>query len=1786
MSGKKSLIEAYMKQLDKKVTAKQAGQNRIEGAAIQGVRMADIPVFKPTVTIRVPERVSDGKPLDLTAGKEESAAKLPVLEKEPSGTLPAAGKIADYRDPAGMIAEAFALQEENAKAQKPLTKKEQQQAEQRKRSREKAEKAEQRQAQKSVVEQAKAQRDAERTRLGLEYATAKDPVAALPAYKAGLKAANEAYYAAVNAAAEPERFDLFVQAEGTAEAAVYDAKVVKQGEKSKNNPLNQDPKQWMKGGGMGQAEAAIEKKQTLDALDENQRTYINYLYGKYDKATADKLTETLLQNIRNAAILADNSAGAQTQNAFTAVGGNIFAAPVYAGEMVGQAAKNLATGANLPVAGYTQGSRMMSEQAARTQALLDDIENPAGEFLAQTGIGVGQNVLNTVLFGKFAPAMMGLQAAGSAGYEAAQNGATGWQQLGKGVQSAATEFLTEKISWGKLDEVLNNPGAKPVKDAVAQIGAQMAVEAGEEAAGEAVGLLYDWIAMGDSGDLKKTMDAYKAEHGEEGAGAELALQILLRLGMAATSGALSGLALGGGAQMLNLLTETGRNAADLSPAMEDDGVSVDPSKLAVEEAFDPEAISYAEETKTPENGQNEAAATEEPTSRVEELEQKRESVLDEAAQLEAKESKTDEEAAKLENLYEEAGLLQEEIEDVQAVEAHPNAIYNERDGDNGWGDAFDTSLEAVRAAMREVDGKLWNLIATEEVGVKNLGRFWDTPVTDAMVAVASNVEQGWLTPYQAAKVLSDTYRKQGESGLGKLYSGGQITAAAVEQAKGYTKPVVSASAAANADKQSIGAKKAAFQYEEAPSKQKSTESALEPLTDFEMGELDTAFPAQETKHQKVSVKQNEELARQRIEADFEGEKSDLTKKESWNAEDIATAQAVLMKLREDWRNEKEASKRTAAREAFNNWYDVVAEHKSVVAQAMRQMQEYVAKMAADDPKTALEVIQHELDKVNARGKSEFGDKWRDIKLTDEEKYRIDSLAPGDTKAYLEIVDDIGKRIQEEYPAKLREKIRELSRINMLLNVRTLLKNPLANLFLQGVSRTSAKVSALAQNAIHAFDKDYEPTQAFVISKKSKDLAKAVWDEIGETVVEKGQKYDPNATPKEDGLLLKRVPKKEVFKKTVIDRKLPFLGKAAEGAAGFLNKLSKRMTGAELFVEMTDEKSMLENTRQLTYGLLELGDRGFMRSSFIYRLSSYCEAMGIDSVEDIPEDAYRLAIESAFMDTFKDDNWATELTQGLKKALDKAAGAGEILMPFTKTPANVTKRSIEYSPAGLVASTIKAIAKGRTAAKGGDINNGRELSRTIDMMAKGLTGSALMVVGMVMYNAGRITGGTPEDKDEAAFLEQAGWKPFSFVTKGGKYISFDWAQPAAMTLILGASAADNWGRGGGKGLLEHANDFAIVFFDTIFEQSTLQELEKLFGGYGSTGENVVDVVLNYPTRFISSGLYAAAKVVDPVKRETYEKSSGAATLLNKMQSEIPGLSKKLPEKYDIWGNVVKRDETYGEAFINAYFNPGTVTQYKETPANDEILRLYEATLDSSVFPMATDRKVEMDVDGKRVEVQCDNEQFSNLCKNTGKARASLMNAALDSAWYKGLTNDEKVKFLYKMWSLAKVAGKVKTFPDGEIPGAQDNEVYDVYARDGAASVLRYYQIKDEANTDGNTNLSQKETLLYLKGQNWDSAEKGKWLGTLVTGKDSDTQKVKAKYGDSAMGSWYDYYSVLYADAERHREENGLKTVNVGATDQIDMAKALLANLEASEEQKAYYWEITGDSKTWKEENPYK
>lgn len=384
-----------------------------------------------------------------------------------------------------------------------------------------------------------------------------------------------------NKKAAPERYDPFVQNAGQAKAEWYDPEVVAKGAASAYNPLNEnytepqtvtyaaDPYNPLAvRRAANEAAEKMDKEKAIATLTDDQKQYINYLYGKYDRKLADDLADTFLQGISLALNAKDDSIGQTLRNIDDTFVGSIENAPVYVAEMLGQSAKNIAQGSNLAVADYTEGSRRMQKQTAATQDLVDNAKTPVGQMLAGTGISVGQNVLNTVLFGKLAPAVMAMQAAASGGYEAAQNGATGWQQLGKGAQSAITELITEKISFGKLEDILNGVTPKTAKGIIAKIGAQMATEAGEEAAGEAISMLYDWIAMGDKGDLAQVMKEYREENGDDGAGGYLALQILQRLVEAAMGGAISGGILGGSATVMNAVqnrnaAETPEQAADL-----------------------------------------------------------------------------------------------------------------------------------------------------------------------------------------------------------------------------------------------------------------------------------------------------------------------------------------------------------------------------------------------------------------------------------------------------------------------------------------------------------------------------------------------------------------------------------------------------------------------------------------------------------------------------------------------------------------------------------------------------------------------------------------------------------------------------------------------------------------------------------------------------------------------------------------------------------------------------------------------------------------------------------------------------------------------------------------------------------------------------------------------------------------------------------------------------------------------------------------------------------------------
>lgn len=713
----------------------------------------------------------------------------------------------------------------------------------------------------------------------------------------------------------------------------------------------------------------------------------------------------------------------------------------------------------------------------------------------------------------------------------------------------------------------------------------------------------------------------------------------------------------------------------------------------------------------------------------------------------------------------------------------------------------------------------------------------------------------------------------------------------------------------------------------------------------------------------------------------------------------------------------------------------------------------------EDPMTALSYLQKQIDKMNAEGAKKFGKKWKDFTLTDNEIKAFVNVAKGDEEALKSLYEGVGRRIAKEYPATMKEKVVELSHIAMLLNPRTQVRNVLSNIAMMPATAISDKISAVGQKLYSKANPNFKPELALTASKESKDLAAQVYDRIKGSIDNTASKWENSA--------MQGIREKEMFKglngRTAGD--IPALEDVGSRIKGGLNTISQKLTGDSVFDALSSEKSVTENVRQLTYGLLELGDKGFVAQRFKSYLSKAIEASGAKTLDAVPASAIDRAVQEAMKATFKDDNALTRLVSSIKR---NTGFVGETLLPFTKTPANVTMRALDYSPAG-IASAVK-MAK-----------NGAEASAVIDQVAKATTGTLAILLGIGLYNMGIITGPEDEDPDKAAFQKQQGWLPYA-VKFGDNYYTYDWAQPGSMGLVLGSTIMSQLDKDGSieaKDLASIIKNSVSAFGDTLLQQSTLQNLLDVFSGYGSPTENMTNEVLETPQRLIPSLVGATARVADTTQRSTYSKGDFLKTQIDTLKSKIPGLSQTLPATYDTWGNKVQRSGNSLEAAFAQYLNPGQLGYSGgQTPIDEEIMRLYDATNNSGVFPHKADRTVT--IAGE--EIDLDNQQYSEFQRLLGQASYEAANAFLEMPGYDSLADEQKADALQNAYAAAKDIALSEMFDDYSVPKTRGKyaDMYEEFGTDGLALWAYYKQIENWDGEGGVRNEDRKNAIDSLPG----------------------------------------------------------------------------------------------------------
>lgn len=759
-------------------------------------------------------------------------------------------------------------------------------------------------------------------------------------------------------------------------------------------------------------------------------------------------------------------------------------------------------------------------------------------------------------------------------------------------------------------------------------------------------------------------------------------------------------------------------------------------------------------------------------------------------------------------------------------------------------------------------------------------------------------------------------------------------------------------------------------------------------------------------------------------------------------------------------------------------------------------------MLNNDPQAAMRYLVREIDSMNEAGQKKFKDKWQNFEMTDSEVKQFADIDPGDTEAIKAAYENVYDRLRKEYPVTMTEKLLEYRRLSMLLNSRTNVRNFLSNAFVVPVRWTADRVTALGEGAYKLVHPDYQSTQSLnpIRSKESRKLASEAFEMVKSELLGDNKYNDAQGAVRD----------KQVFKGN--DASWQMMDNVFNGALSLANKVlntnfdteSRKVSGLDVKINQKMGKdinpSLLETARNLTYYLLEQGDNVFVKHNFESRMASYLDAQGITDLESIPADAYTLATQEALKATFKDE---TRLASGLSGVRKKMGVFGDIVFPFTTTPANVAMRGFDYSPLGLFHGGAKLFQANRA-----KVQNKVDISNALTLLGQGATGTAAIFAGYALAKSGIIQGALSDDKDEAQWEKSHGKLPFSFKI-GDNYYTFDWGQPAAIPLILGATIQKSIEDS--DSMLDTILQGAIATTNAWAELSPLQTFMDIFGGNGSFAENLVDTALEAPLSLLPAQIGAAARTADTTQRVTYDNSSRLNNVINQAKSKIPGMSQTLPVAYDTWGNPIKRQDSTGEAALANLLNPGQIGNIRETPIDGEISRLYSATGEESVFP----QKAAWKYDRGDENIKLNSEQNSEYQRIMGYNSYNIASAFINSDAYNTLDDTQRAEIFPIIYNFSKALADNELFGYDIASSKTYKKMYEIYQDKGAAGVATFLGIKQ--NTESNKDEDRVAAVADLP---MNDEDKGYYLHQLVG---DFTKESQTAYDYNGYDGLYWYYA---------------------------------------------------------------
>lgn len=450
-----------------------------------------------------------------------------------------------------------------------------------------------------------------------------------------------------------------------------------------------------------------------------------------------------------------------------------------------------------------------------------------------------------------------------------------------------------------------------------------------------------------------------------------------------------------------------------------------------------------------------------------------------------------------------------------------------------------------------------------------------------------------------------------------------------------------------------------------------------------------------------------------------------------------------------------------------------------------------------------------------------------------------------------------------------------------------------------------------------------------------------------------------------------------------------------------------------------KNKVLENARKLNFDLLEKEDIIFLKAHYRHALGSFLQARKVD-IDNISTaqlvKAREYAINEALKATYRDTSKVANMMSQLSKTNRGANIILEGVLPFKKTPINIMKRGLEYSPIGLV----KTLSKGLYDLKSEKIT----VSQFIDGLAAGTVGTGVFLIGALLSSLGVAKGGF--DDDEEWFRKLNGEQEYS-IEIGGKSYTIDWAAPASIPFFMGVAISE-YNADEDADILSMLYDFGMAGFEPIMSLSMLSGIEDVISSvsYAEDGQKLTTLVGSSVKSYFSQALPTifgkVANVLDDTRRTSYiDKTSNIPEVvqqaLDKIASKTPFGSKTRAEYIDAWGET-KYTGNFIQRFFQQFVSPGYASTVNVTDVSEEISRLYKVTGEAGVYPSTPKKYVKF----REVRKDLSQEEYYDYATFKGQRQADLVDEAIHSKEYKSLTDEQKAEVIKDLYNYASVLAK--------------------------------------------------------------------------------------------------------------------------------------------------------------------